>query len=129
MKTPSLNSNNGIWTRRNRHNREEASVIDYILTSKGLENKINEILVDEEETYKIKGKSVTDHNTLLIEVEINFEKTRTETITRWKLDNKEGWKEFNKKFPKKYKETKPTSQKEINKLINVIMEETVGKLS
>ena len=127
MNTPTLNSNNGLWTRRNRHKSEETSVIDYIITSKGLENKINEILVDEEEIYKIKGKSITDHNTLLIELEINYEKTKTETITRWNLNNKEGWNEFNKEFPRKYKETKPTTQSEINKLITNTMEETIGK--
>ena len=129
MKTPTLNSNKGLWTRRKEKKNigEEKSVIDYIITSKGFENKINEILVDEEEIYKIKGKSSTDHNTLLIEVEINYEKNKTETITRWNLNNKEGWNEFNKEFPKKYRETKPTTQSDMNKLITDTMEKTIGK--
>ena len=116
-----------MWTRRNRHKPEQTSVIDYILISDGLNNKINEIIVDEDENFKIKGKSVTDHNTLMIEIEVDFIENKTETIKRWNLNNKEGWKEFNKEFPTLYDESKPNNQGEINKLITNTMEKTIGK--
>ena len=63
----------------------------------------------------------------MIEIEVDFIENKTETIKRWNLNNKEGWKEFNKEFPTLYDESKPNNQGEINKLITNTMEKTIGK--
>ena len=61
-----LKSNHGIWTRVNRKNAEEKSVIDYILTTEQIARNIQSVVVDEEGNLRIKGKNETDHNTIVM---------------------------------------------------------------
>ena len=58
---------NGIWTRVNRKNpEEERSVIDYILVTQNLAENVCDVIVDEEGSYRIKGRTHSDRNTLLV---------------------------------------------------------------
>ena len=54
----------GMWTRVNRKNPNEKSVIDYIITSKALSDQIIESSTDETGVLLIQGKNPTDHNTI-----------------------------------------------------------------
>ena len=47
----------GKWTRVNTKNCNEKSVIDYAICSKTLSKNIIKVLIDDQETYKIKGKN------------------------------------------------------------------------
>ena len=62
------------WTRENRHNSEEKSIIDYIITTEGIAKHINELNIDETGTYRIKGKNESDHNTFLLEIDLTVQK-------------------------------------------------------
>ena len=66
MKVVSTTSKNGIWTRVNRNNPEEKSIIDYIMTDYDITDQIEDIEVDEEGCMRPKGKNETDHNTIQI---------------------------------------------------------------
>ena len=84
-------SDKGTWTRVNRKNTKERSIIDYTLISKSLANNITETTTDEEGTHRIRGRNETDHNTIMVNINMHMNKQST-TIKRWKLDNNEGWK-------------------------------------
>ena len=64
---------------------------------------IHTVIVDEEGNLSIKGKNETDHNTIMISLRINDPRTPTYQ-EKWKLNNKEGWIEFNKTIKARYKE-------------------------
>ena len=57
------------WTRVNTKNSNKKSIIDYAICSKTLSKDIMKVLIDDQETYKIKGKNKSDHNTIIIDIE------------------------------------------------------------
>ena len=124
----SLTSKSGKWTRQNRHKIEEKSIIDYVLTTKSLAEQINEITVDECGTHRIKGKKETDHNTIMLDVNMEIIK-ENKLIKRWKLNNKEGWKNYNEELQKEYQENEPKSQEELQNLIKKVMKKTIGQVT
>ena len=65
-------------------------------------NRIEEMIVDDKGTYRIKRRSDTDHNTILTTINIKNVK-EGQTNKRWKLDSKAGWKQFNQKIQEKSK--------------------------
>ena len=99
----------GKWTRDKRNKRNEKSIINYIIVSNNMLNRIEEMIVDEKGTYRIKKRSDTDHNTILTTIKIKNVK-EGKTIKRWKLDSKAGWKQFNQKIQEKSK-PKPQNTK------------------
>ena len=64
-------------------NSNEKSIIDYTICSKTLSKYIMMVLIDDQETYKIKGKNKSDHNTFMIGIE--------KTIDKWKINNNTNW--------------------------------------
>ncbi len=61
-----LQSKTGLWTRENRNNESEKSIIDYILTTADIANNVENIEVDEAGTHRLKGKKQSDHNTITL---------------------------------------------------------------
>ena len=84
------------------------------------------MIIDEEGSLRITGKNQTDHNTLLMNMKINNPRKPTYRET-WKLNNREGWKEFNQEMKKK-KPSVETQYNEIESKILDTMEKTVGKV-
>ena len=116
----------GTWTRVNRNNPLEKSVIDYIIIRKIDEINITENIVDEEGTLRIKGNKETDHNTMTISFKCPLSKT-TRVIKKWKLNNREGWAEYNARMAtinRDIVKNYDAFEKEMNK----ILEETVGSV-
>ena len=122
----SLNSKTGKWTRQPRIDSEKESIIDYILVTPGLEQRITEISVDEAGINRIKGKKETDHNTIIIELDMTIPRER-KTIKRWKLNNKEGWKKYNSEFQKEVKNKEPRNYEELQNIISKTLKHTVGE--
>ena len=120
-----MTEENAKWTRQHRKNQNEKSIIDYILLTEKLAQNVTEIMVDEEGTYRIKGKSNTDHNTILVEVNMNIEQ-QTEKVARWNLNNKEGWKKYNELIKTRVKEKDPINQKELNEIIIDSLKDSIG---
>ena len=126
LHTPTLEANRGIWTRENRTNPEEKSIIDYILTSQTLKEKVQETIVDEQGTHRIKGRKESDHNIILITITTKTEEKK-QIIKRWKLDNEEGWKKYNEEIQKQTSTNPPENYQELKNTITRIMRETVGE--
>ena len=92
----------------------------------GLAKQVTEVTVDENEAYKLKGKTKSDHNTIIVEIDLQM-KTEKKKIKRWNLNNKEGWKKYNKHFQEKFSKEKPQNQAELQKLITTTLKETIGE--
>ena len=122
MTAKSLEANDGNWTRVHRKNSSEKSIIDYILINKQNAHDITDLVIDEEGTHRIKGREETDHNTVTF-------KLKTETDNKvnyrkiWKINNIEGWKEYNRLISKEISDNpnKPTTQ-----IITETLEKTIG---
>ena len=120
------NDAKGVWTRQNRHNASERSVIDYILTPAQNGPPIKEIKVDEEGILTLKNKGNSDHNTITIKLETKAKKEERKT-KKWKLTNKEGWKEYNKQINLRQEELKNMEYQEFINEIRKIMRNTIGE--
>ena len=90
----------GKITRQNTKKASEFSAIDFVLTSENAEKWINDILIDENGLYKIKGKNETDHNTILINLCMrNIDNLRPSKTTNWNLRaGPEKWKEYEREL-------------------------------
>ena len=98
-------NNQGTWTRVNRKNNCERSVIDYIITSRPLQNRIIDSATDTDNMYKIAGINPTDHN--VITATISTEITTTCTTTRiWRRGTIEEWKNFNQELQSEWHHTR-----------------------
>ena len=71
----------GLWTRVNRNNTEERSVINYIITTEAIERNTTSLVIDKKGTLRIKGKIKSDHNTILMAIKVNNPRKR-EYITK-----------------------------------------------
>ena len=78
-----LETTRGIWTRQHRQKPDDKSVIDYILTDKDTHNQVEETIIDEEGTHRIRGTNDSDHNTILTTLNINIIH-KPEKRTTWK---------------------------------------------
>ncbi len=118
---------NGLWTRVNRNNPEERSVIDYILTTTNIKKQVKDTYVDEKGDLRLKGKRETDHNTIITELKINTPRKKEFTI-RWTTKNKEGWDKFNKEMNemRNKKEYDPSYGK-MEETITQILKRTIGQ--
>ena len=91
----SLKADRGIWTRVNRNNPNEKSIIDYILVDRKTAIEVEEIIVDEIGTHRLRGKRESDHNTILMTL-----KQKIQPIIEKKKSLKKGtpeqWDQYNK---------------------------------
>ena len=78
----------GKWTRVNTANRSEKSGIDYFLVSQNLWETIKEMEIDEEEIHKLKGKKPTDHNTIIVNIDLQIEPKEKHEVSS-KVKNKQ----------------------------------------
>merc|ERR1712018_964343 len=102
-----LKDKKGLWTREDRkYPEKQKSIIDYILLSQNLAENVTDIIVDEVGTYRIKGRTHSDHNSLLVTIKTDIRPEIT-IVNKWKLNNKEGWKDYNKELIKEAKQENP----------------------
>jgi exonuclease III len=124
-----LKDKNGLWTREDRNNPEkQKSIIDYILLSQNLAENVTDIIVDEVGTYRIKGRSHSDHNSLLVTIKTDI-RPATTIVKKWKLNNKEGWKSYNEQIVKEVSEKDPQTQSELQEIMVKTMKNTIGQVS
>ena len=67
----------GKWTKINLKNKEEKAILDYVITTKELYQQTENMIIDEQELLKLSGSRPSDHNTILLE--INIPKIRSAT--------------------------------------------------
>ena len=76
----------GKVTRQNTKNSSEKSAIDFIVANDTVKKWIKRMTIDEEGLYKIRGKNESDHNTIILSIEIEkLDRTRVEKRTIWNL--------------------------------------------
>ena len=127
MTVANLKADAGIWTRVNRKKSEEKSVIDYILASPYIAKGIQTLIVDEEGHLRVKGKNETDHNTITMTIKIN-DPRKPKFQERWRLNNKEGWRLFNKTTQLEENKSIITkgTYKQAEKKLKKILQDTIG---
>ena len=122
------NADYGFYTRVNRNDPSEKSMIDYIMMSAPITKNISSTIIDEEGAHRVRSKKESDHNTILVNLKIN-DARKPEYIEKWKLDNKDGWAQFNTKFTDM--DTKNEIHKkeytEIEGTIRNLLKPTIGK--
>jgi hypothetical protein len=116
------------WTREHRKKHNEKSTIDYILMTKNIANQVENIQIDSNHIYTLKGKEETDHNTIIVKTNITTN-TQNNKTTIWNLNNKTGWKNFNTVLTKRLKNLVNPTYDQIEKATLNTMSETVGKIT
>ena len=76
----------GKITRTNTSNISENSAIDFVLASSNVEKWILNMTIDEDGLAKITGKKPSDHNSIILDIEIsNIDKAYTVKRTTWNI--------------------------------------------
>ena len=119
-------SKTGKWTRVNRHNPSEKSIIDYITTNKNGKDNIFNIEIDEEGTKRLKNpKSESDHNTITAKISTNFTSKERKTIKKWKIDNNTNWETYNRSLNELIRKNKD-NQMNIENMMTEALKRSVG---
>ena len=85
----------GIITRQNRKKLSEKSAIDLVIASHNAEMLIQKITIDEEGLFRFKGKSESDHNTILVEISTSKAKKQTIKSIDWRMKApEEKWSQY-----------------------------------
>ena len=115
------------WTRINTKNENEKSIIDYTLCTQALYTNINTIIIDEEENYKLNGKSKTDHNSIIIEINkiTSTVKKRIDNY-QWKINSNTNWTRFRETIQNNIANNKPRNYEELEKIIIQTAIEEIG---
>ena len=126
--TVSTNPDIGMWTRANRKKETEKSIIDYTLATPTMVSNKVVMVIDKTGELRVKGKNESDHNTMIMMVQIN--KPRKPTyIEPWKLNNEDGWIRFNEEI-RSIQKNKPETLRnysEFEKTITETLKNTIGK--
>ena len=123
----SLKPQNGHWTRENRHNASEKSVIDYVLTTPNMTRQTKNLVIDEDGLLRMKGKNESDHNTITLQVKEQIQKDHTKRWI-WRTNNKEAWHDFNKEMETTSVET-TESYDCFEKHLKALMTRHLGKIT
>ena len=120
----------GTWTRENRTNPNEKSIIDYIITNNNISKNIIESETDNNNIHPITGSKRTDHNIITAKININEPISKNKT-TRWKNGSKEEWKKYNAEVEKTWNQTPEhiRTYTKLQKTITTAMEKTIGKIT
>ena len=112
----------------NTKNENEKSIIDYALCTQALYTNINTIIIDEEENYKLNGKSKTDHNSIII-IEIdkstNAIKKKIDNY-QWKINSNTNWTRFRETMQNNIINNKPKNYEKLEKIIIQTAIEEIG---
>ena len=88
----------GKITRVNRANVSEVSAIDFVLSTPQAEKLIRSLTIDESCDYVLKGGAMSDHNSIIVDLNVNEKKERAaEKIVKWRINAPlEKWELFEK---------------------------------
>ena len=125
----------GKITRQNTKNKDEYSAIDFVLCNNHLTTAIKEIIIDEQGLYKISGSNQTDHNTMIIKIDLASIAHMTPHEPQFRINApSEKWEEFRNvlstvKFDLEYNMNAPLTEvyHEWTKCIENVAFHTIGK--
>ena len=119
-------SKTGKWTRVNRHNTTEKSIIDYIITNQEGMNNLHEVEIDETGTKRLKNlRSESDHNTITAKMTTNHTKKEIKTSTRWNINDNTNWELYNTNLRKTI-QNKGSNYSQIEEMIRQALKKSVG---
>ena len=108
---------------------KEKSIIDYIIVSKSMADKIIESKTDDGEEYLIMGTNPTDHNVITITIDTNIHRNQEKT-RKWKTGTKEQWKNSNRmlrdQWEKEHQSNKNINTLQLQESITECMEKSIG---
>ena len=92
--------------------------MDYALCTPALYTNLNTITIDEEENYKLNGKSKTDHNSIIIIINksISMLKKKIDSY-QWKINSNTNWTRFRETMQNNIINNKPRNYEELEKII------------
>ena len=122
----STEATHGNWTRVNRNNTSEKSVIDYILISEDLKKQIKEITIDEEGTYRLKGKKDSDHNTIMLTLRTHTSRL-VEKVTKWNINDETTWSKYNEQLINSYHDHPPTNYEDFHNILIDTLKSSIGE--
>ena len=91
----------GRITRLNRGKKDENSAIDFVLTGQEITHTVQEMLIDEDEHFLLKGKAPTDHNSIVLKLNMNdaIKRKSLPKVVKWRLTAPENqWADFDEKL-------------------------------
>ena len=108
-------------------NENEKSIIDYALCTQALYANINTIIIDEEENYKLNGKSKTDHNSIIIEINkiASTVKMKIDNY-HWEINSNTNWTRFRETMQNNIVNNKPRNYEELEKIVIQTAIEEIG---
>lgn len=112
----------GTWTRVNRHNEQERSIIDYIIVDKELKDNFPTVEIDEKGERRPTGKNETDHNTITTHLNTNLKKTK-KIIEKWKITEETKWEKYNENLQNP---PTPETYDEMEQKITQALKNTIG---
>ena len=116
----------GKWTRANTKNSNEKSIIDYAVCSKTLSKDFMKVLIDDQETYKIKGKNKSDHNTFIIEKEKTVNNNKIHPKYSWKINNNTNWNTYKNVIENEIEYNPPGNYQELEQIVHSTTMKTIG---
>ena len=99
----------------NTSNNIERSEIDYAITIENMWHSVRKMVIDEKEECKLKGKKLSDHNTMIIELQLRLTKKKKKKKRR---ENKHGKLKINNKTPWDEIRRKARAMKSLNKIVD-----------
>ena len=126
--TTAINTQTDVcdWTRENRNNHSEKSIIDYVLVPSHDKTSVKEIRVDTQGSHRLEGAKQTDHNTIIMTLDLTIQ-YKMETKTTWKHRGPEIWDNFNKQTIKNIKEQNPTTYDHLESIIMTNLNDIIGR--
>ena len=115
----------GKWTRVNTKNENEKSIINYALCIQALYTNLITITIDE--SYKLNGKSKTDHNSIIIKINksLSMVKKKIDSYQR-KINSNTNWTRFRETMQNNIINNKPRKYEELEKIIIQTAVEEIG---
>ena len=121
-----MEKHQGTWTRQNRNNNNEKSIIDYIITSNHLAAKVLESTTEDGTTNLIRGNDPTDHNIITATLDITVQRER-KTTQQWKRGQPKDWENFNQALATDWRNLNANKQ-DYQNLQKIIIKNLVNKI-
>ena len=107
-------------------NSNKKSVKDYAICSKTLLKEILKVLIGDQETYKIKGRNKSDHNTFIIDIEKTINNNKMHPKYSWKINNNTNWNTCKNAIENKIEYNPPANYQDLEQALYSAAMRTIG---
>ena len=106
-------------------NSNKKSVKDYAICSKTLLKEILKVLIGDQETYKIKGRNKSDHNTFIIDIEKTIN-NKMHPKHSWNINNNTNWNTYKNAIENRIGYNPPSNYEDIEQIVYSTAMKTIG---